>query len=308
MFEKFTNKIIMKTRIVAIALICIMLSSSSLSVANGFTISLAVTEVNGKIIHNNLQKTHFKIDLLDGVAASIDRQNKEQTPFRFNLFDGIQSSLDNKQNDEQQEYETTNPRKFSVGLLDGVGATAVKYKNQDDKYVKIISIKLDHDRKALWERIFPLDRIRNGEKQSLYKVIQDDHGLLYLQEESKTDNEPVDFQLIVSESQQHVKKFIGKANYVAENLADHIKRLSDVDKFVGKSLFLGNQISVNAQRLADVEKFVGKANYVSDKIAFQVYRLTDTDKFIEKSKFVGGQIVIISYQTFDEKNPTLLLS
>ena len=57
----------MKTRIVAIALICIMLSSSSLSVANGFTISLAVTEVNGKIIYNNLQKTHFKIDLLDGI-------------------------------------------------------------------------------------------------------------------------------------------------------------------------------------------------------------------------------------------------
>ena len=61
MLEKFTNKTIMKTRIVAIALICIILSSSSLSVANGFTISLAVTEVNGKIIYNNLQKTNYKI-------------------------------------------------------------------------------------------------------------------------------------------------------------------------------------------------------------------------------------------------------
>ncbi len=222
----------MKSRIVALALIGILLSSSLVSVANAYTITFAISEINGNTVHNFIQPSLYQMDLFDGVDASLDK--KTNNPFRINLFDGILSSLDKNYNPEQKNEDKPNLRIISVKLKDGVAAKIPSYVHDGDT-VKIVSIKQDHDRRALWERIFPLERIRNGEKQSLYKIIQEDQGLLYLQvNETESDNsEPNDFELFVSESQQHVEKFFGKANYVAENLADHIKRLSDVDKFVG---------------------------------------------------------------------------
>ncbi len=297
----------MKSRILALALIGFMLSSSSISVANGYTISFAVTEVNGTVVNTIIQPNHYKSILSDGIAASLGNQQYDRgEPYRINLFDGILSILDKNYNDAHDK-EKTNLRIISLEIADGVGATSAKYQNED-KFVKIISIKQDHDRRALWERIFPLDRIRSSEKQSLYKVIQDDNGLSHLQVNEFVPEQPEDAEFLLDTPfGNDIDKFFGKANYVAEQLADHVERLEVVDKFVGKSLYVGNQISVNAQRLTDVDKFVGKSQYLANAIVFEIERLSDAEKFIGKSQYVSNEITIQVYQAVDSKDSTLLL-
>ena len=173
----------MKSRILALALIGILLSSPAISVADAYVMSFAVTNVNGVPINEISRINFFKISLLDGIVASLDNRSYEsQQPIRINMFDGILSSInDKKQNDKQfVQEEKTKQRIISLKLGDGVGTHTKKFGGNDDD-IRIVSIKQDHDRKALWERIFPLDRIRGSEKESLYKVIQDDHGLSTLQ-------------------------------------------------------------------------------------------------------------------------------
>jgi len=235
-----------------------MLSSTSISVANGYTVSFAVTEVNGTVVNGIILPKQYKLVLSDGIAASLARQpyEQEQQPFRIDLFDGIFASYDKKYNDEQNDNKKFNSHVISLQIADGVGTSSIKQHN-DERFVKIISIKQDHDRKALWERIFPLDRIRS-EKQSLYKVIQDDNGLSHLQVNEYKPEQPEDNEFLLDTPfANDVDKFFGKANYAAEQITDQIKRLTDVDKFIGKSLYVGNQISVNVQHLTDVDKFVG---------------------------------------------------
>jgi len=224
-----------------------MLSPTSISVVNGCTVSFSVTEVNGTVVNGFIQPNQYKLVLSDGIAASLGRDpnGQEQQPFRIDLFDGIFASYDKKYNDNQNDNKKFNSRIISLQIADGVGTASIKQYN-DETYVKIISIKQDHDRKALWERIFPLDRIRSSEKQSLYKVIQDDNGLSHLQVNEYEPEQPEDNEFLLDTPfANDVDKFFGKANYAAESITDEIKRLTDVDKFVDKSLYVGNLISVN---------------------------------------------------------------
>ena len=78
-----------------------MLSSTSISVANGYTVSFVVTEVNGTDVNGIILPKQYKLVLSDGIAASLGRQpyEQEQQPFRIDLFDGIFASYDKKYND-----------------------------------------------------------------------------------------------------------------------------------------------------------------------------------------------------------------
>jgi len=60
-------------RIVALALIGIMLSSSSVSVADGYTVWLDINEINSINDQNNDQQ-FYNINLKDGVAASLSQK------------------------------------------------------------------------------------------------------------------------------------------------------------------------------------------------------------------------------------------
>jgi len=186
----------MRTRILALALIGIMLSSTSIPVIDASTIAFEISNVNAIAEYRIIQPNEYKINLFDGVKARLDNNfndyNDQQ--YKIKLFDGVAIKFFDANNGIDQSYpqEMVNSRIISVQLNDGVGATSVRDHNDNDRFVKIISIKQDHDRRALWERIFPLDRIRSSEKQSLYKVIQDDNGLSHLQVNEYKPEQPED--------------------------------------------------------------------------------------------------------------------
>ena len=171
----------MKSRIVALALISIMLTSTSISAADAYTISFTVSDVNAVSYNQILLPKLVQIDLLDGVTSTHNSglgNNEEKQSQKLFLFDGIGTlSLNNFDGSNQNTHELSKLNRITVHLQDGVGTDTNDYEHDD---VKIIKIKQDHDRKALWERIFPLDRIINN-KKTLYKEIQNDHSLSYVQ-------------------------------------------------------------------------------------------------------------------------------
>ncbi len=271
----------MRTRILALALIGIMLSSTSFPVTDAATIAFEVNEVNATAEYRIIQPNQYKINLFDGVNARLANNfndyNDQQ--YKIKLFDGVAIKFFDVNNEAEQSYrqEMSNSRIISVQLYDDVGTTSVN-SDDNDRFVKIISIKQDHDRKALWERIFPLDRIRSSEKQSLYKVIQEDNGLSHLQANEFEPEQPEDNEFLLDTPfGNDIDKFVGKANYAAESITDEIQHLVDVDKFVGKSVYVGNQISVNVQRLTDVDKFVGKSLYVANALVIEIERFSDVE-------------------------------
>ncbi len=328
----FDLRRMMKARILALILIGIMLSSTFIPFADAATIGFEITGVNGTPEYRIIQPNQYKLDLSDGIVASLGRQpyEQEQQPYRIDLFDGILASFDKKYNDLQNDNKKLNSRMISVKLNDGVGTSSIKQHHDNDRFIKIISIKQDHDRKAIWERIFPADRIRS-EEQSMYKVIMEDNDLSHLQVNEFELESPVDNELLETPFANDVDKFVGKANYAAESITDKIQRLADVDRFIGKSLYVGNQISVNAQHLTDVDKFIGKSLYVGNQISVnaqhltdvdkfvgkslyvanalvgEIERLSDAEKFIGKSQYVSSEITIQVYQAVDSRDPTILL-
>jgi len=62
----------MKTRILALALIGIMLSSTSFPVTNAATIAFEISEVNATAEYRIIQPNQYKINLVDGVKARLD--------------------------------------------------------------------------------------------------------------------------------------------------------------------------------------------------------------------------------------------
>ena len=64
-----THKMCMKSRIVALALIVIVLSSSSFSAVDGYSVSFTIKDV--KEFTHKLNGNNYQITLVDAVAASI---------------------------------------------------------------------------------------------------------------------------------------------------------------------------------------------------------------------------------------------
>src|SRR3990172_9605986 len=307
--EKLRTNYVLKSRIVALSLISIMLSSSSFSVADGYTIWFEVKEINAVTTHNSNEQFYkinlkdqtlantndkfaglsipYRINLADGVSSRITEDLFEKgKPYHINLIDTISAIInsDNAQRKHQLTKEN-DQRDISVNIADGVGTNTTDY-NKDNS--KIVLIKQDDDRKALWERIFPLDRIRNGIK-SFYKIIQNDHSLSYIQMDE-----------------------IGSNNYdysleQAPIYGSELEQMLEFDKFAGKAGYVADQIGIRANNLLDVNKFVRKASFVYNQLAIHAQHYTDPEKFVGKSKFVGQQITIAVYHTVDPKQPTLLV-
>src|SRR3989337_1129201 len=287
-----------------------MLSSSSFSVADGYTIWFEVKEINAVTTHNSNEQ-FYKINLNDAISSRLSQQYFDYPqPYKIKLFDSA-SVFNNDKNKrlDQTIGEQILSKIISVNLADGIGTNTTDY---DKDYSKIVLIKQDDDRKALWERIFPLDRIRNGIK-SFYKIIQNDHSLSYIQiDEIGANNYDYSLEqapIYSSELEQmsEFDKFTGKSGYVAEQIGIRANNLLDVNKFGGKANFVGIQLADHTARLADPQKFVGKAGYTYNQLAIHAQHYTDPEKFVGKSKFVGQQITIAVYHTVDPKQPTLLV-
>jgi len=76
---------VLKSRIVALALISILLSSSSFSVADGNTVWSIKT---AKDLRN--ESTFYKINLIDNAEANIDKKSVGiPQPYQINLIDDV---------------------------------------------------------------------------------------------------------------------------------------------------------------------------------------------------------------------------
>jgi len=277
---------VLKSRIVALALISIILSSPSFSVADGNTVWFEISDIKAAQQDFRNESTFYKINLIDDVAASLTNNNNFQpSPYKIKLFDDASILLNDPNNRVDQTNEKFSSEKITVRLSDGIKTNTTDFGDDDSK---IVLIKQNSDKRALWERIFPLDRIRNISK-SFFKIIQNDHNLSYLQ---------------ISEISSNNK------DYSIEQTAiygSELENLSEFEKFVGKSSYVADQIGVRAFNLLDVDKFVGKSSYVADQLSIRAQHLSDPEKFVGKSRFVGQQITIQVYQVVDPKNPTLLV-
>ena len=267
-----------KSRIVAIALIGIILSSS-ISVVDGYTVTINVKEINEKF--PIIDSHQYNIMLYDAVVVKLVDSNYFNTnSYKINLLDGIGIKFsDDGYPVDPGIYAPSNT--ISVEIIDGLDTKSEHHDTNND--IKIIKIKQDHDKKALWERIFPLERIKNTIK-SLYREIQNDHILSYVQlSEVYSDDEQIEQFSVLGFEFEQIDKFIGKANYV------------------------GDQLGIQWQHLTDVDKFIGKANYVGIQLAGHAQQLTDPEKFVKKSNFVGKQLTISVYRVVDPNQPTLLV-
>src|SRR3970282_1940707 len=252
--EKLSTNYVLKSRIIALALISIMLSSSSFSVADGYTIWFEVKEINAVTTHNSNEQ-FYKINLNDAISARLSQHYFDYPqPYKIKLFDSASVFINDKNKRVDQTIgEQISSKIISVNIADCVGTNTTDY-NKDNS--KIVLIKQDDDRKALWERIFPLDRIRNGIK-SFYKIIQNDHSLSYIQMDeigsNNYDYSPEQAPIYGSELEQMLEfdKFAGKAGYVADQIGIRANNLLDVNKFVGKSKFVGKQIAIAVYHTVD---------------------------------------------------------
>jgi len=322
---------VQNSRIVALALIGIMLSSSSVSVADGYTVWLEISEIKSshellfsaipqiyKI--NLLDATEFSmskntvgkpeshvINLVDGVSGSFANKVYDKgMPYQIKLFDGSAVSTINDAN--EPSFNNKNQKIISINLSDGVNSDI----SGNDADSKIVRIKQADERKALWERIFPLDRIRNGVK-SFYQIIQNDHSLSYIQlDEIGSQNydysikqTPIDETAL--ERMSEFDKLVEKSLYVAEQVDIYTNNLLAVKKFVGKVGYVSDQLAIRAHSYSDPEKFIGKVGYVSAQLAIHAQDYSNPEKFIGKSKFVGQEISVQVYQIVDPNQPILLV-
>ena len=275
-----------KSRIVALALISIILSSSSFSVADGYTVWLEVSDIKAAKQDFSNESNFYKINLIDDVTASLTNNLiQKQSPYKIKLFDSASVLIYDSNNKVDQFKEKFLSEKITVRLTDGIKINNTDF---DDEDSRIVLIKQNNDRKALWERIFPLDRIRNISK-SFFKILQNDHILSYIQmDEISANNE-------------------GYSLEQTTIYGSELENLSEFEKFVGKSGYVADQISIRAFNLLDVDKFISKSGYAYDQLSIHAQHLADPEKFVEKSKFVGQQITIQVYQIVDPNQPTLLV-
>src|SRR3990172_6995119 len=284
--EKLVTNYVLKSRIVALPLISIILSSSSFSVADGYTVWLEVSDIKAAKQDFRNESNFYKINLIDDVSASlINKMIQKPSPYKIKLFDSASVIIYDSNYKVDQSKEKFPLEKITVRLTDVIEINNTDFDHEDSR---IVLIKQNNDKKALWERIFPLDRIRNVGK-SFFKILQNDHILSYIQIDEISSNTE-DYSL----EQTTI--------YGSE-----LENLSEFEKFAGKSSYISDQIGIRAFNLLDVDKFVGKSDYVYDQLAIHAQHLADPEKFIGKSQFVGQQITMQVYQIVDPNQPTLLV-
>ena len=118
-----------------------MLSSSSVSVADAYTIWTDVNEINGvsTYSHSNNYKiklsdstaastdkkftgfpTSYSVNLLDGITSIVsDDAYTKGKPIQINLFDGILSVLNNNNKQIDNAQDNIKEKTFSVNISDG---------------------------------------------------------------------------------------------------------------------------------------------------------------------------------------------
>ena len=81
----------MKARILALALIVIMLSSPSISLADRNTIPYEINEVNAVEDYKAILSKQYDIDLFDGVTTRLGNNLNDDfyKPYRIELSDGV---------------------------------------------------------------------------------------------------------------------------------------------------------------------------------------------------------------------------
>ena len=90
-----------------------MLTSSSVSVADAYTIWTDVNEINGVSTLIDSKNKFFKIKLFDKTAAGSNEQFSGMSiPYKINLFDGVSAKIVNDVFDNGIPYQ--------ISLFDGV--------------------------------------------------------------------------------------------------------------------------------------------------------------------------------------------
>ena len=157
------------SRFVAIALISIILSSSSFSVVDGYTVWVDISDIKAAKQDFENQSKFYNINLIDNIQASLsEKEILDPSSYEIKLSDGATILFNDYNEEVDQIKENHSSEKIKINLSDSVQTNTTDFGNNDDK---IILIKQTNDRKALWERIFPLERIRNIGK-SFFKIIQ----------------------------------------------------------------------------------------------------------------------------------------
>jgi len=123
---------VMKTRLVALALIVIMLSSPSISLADRNTIPFEINEVNAVENYKAILSKQYRIDLLDGVTTRLGNNLNDDSykPYIIELSDGVSIKF-------QVENEDVDPillqkirsKTFSIQLIDGVSTISNNFDN-----------------------------------------------------------------------------------------------------------------------------------------------------------------------------------
>ena len=149
-----------KSRIVAIALISIILSSSSFSVVDGNTVWLQKTSKDLKnesksykiILVDNAAASidkksieipqPYQINLIDAVSASISDNIYDKDPiYQINIFDGILSALNNdNKNIYQKQKISLHQEKININLSDGISSDTTDFDDNDSKIILIKTI------------------------------------------------------------------------------------------------------------------------------------------------------------------------
>ena len=110
----------MKTRILALALIGIMLSSTSFPVTGAANIAFEINEANGTAEYKIIQPKEYKINLFDGVETHLDNNfnDYKDKKYKIKLYDGVAIKFFDPNNELDQSYpqEMFNSRKISVQL------------------------------------------------------------------------------------------------------------------------------------------------------------------------------------------------
>ena len=126
-----------KSRIVALALISILLSSSSISVADGYTVWVEINEIKiAKEDFRNESKL-YKINLIDDARASLTN-NMFLNPliYKIKLIDSASILLGNPNMQVDQSKEEFLSEKITVRLLDTIEIANTEF--DDDENSKIV--------------------------------------------------------------------------------------------------------------------------------------------------------------------------
>ena len=108
----------MKLKITALALIGILLFSSSFSAVDAYTITFKINEINGNPVLTNVQSTKYSVLMIDGIKTTYSKyvEGFEPKIHQINLVDGILSSFST--GNENSDVLLEGPEDSEMGPLD----------------------------------------------------------------------------------------------------------------------------------------------------------------------------------------------